>query len=157
MILPNGVTGFYSLDNEKPPTVDRKRFMQQCFSALQNLGGELLRFNDPYCQGNLIDVEVKLAGKKLHVLLNKHYPYVAFASNVEYGSVTFVADFALSEQFSPIYRVLSCRGLNEPVLLTMGSKRCLLQNKNELNQAVLKQVADWKPGTIGAIVFNQLD
>lgn len=125
MLLLNGITGFYDAKSEQPPTVDQKQFKQLCFSVLQNLDGDVVGVSNQCCHGNFIDVEVTLKDTKLHILLNKHYPIIAFASNVEYDSVTFVDDSALSEQFSCSYQVLSCRELNKLVSLKLGAKKCL--------------------------------
>lgn len=157
MILREGITGFYDAKSEQPPIVDQKQFKQLCFSILQYLEGTVIQFNDTGCHGNFIDVEVSLRGTKLHILFNKYYPMVAFASNLEYGSVTFIDNSALSERFCSYYQVLSCKELNKPVSIKLGAKTCLLQNENELSQVELEQVAYWKPRTIGEIVFNQWD
>lgn len=157
MILHKGITGFYDAKSEQIPMVDHKQYKQLCFSVLQKHSGDVIGVSNQCCHGNFITMEVKLRDIKLHILLNKHYPIVAFASNVEFGSVTFIDHPVLSEQFSYYYRVLSYSELNEPVLLNLGAKTCLLQNENELDQAELKQVAYWKPETIGEIIFNQWD
>lgn len=157
MILREGITGFRDAKSEQIPLVDQKQFKQLCFSVLPRLEGGFVGFIDPCCHGNFIDVKVSLRDTKLHILLNKYYPIIAFASNVEFGSVTFIDNPILSEQFSSSYRVLSCRELNKPISLNGGSKECLLKNENELNQAELEQVAYWKPRTMGEIIFNQWD
>lgn len=153
MILLKGITGFYT-KSEEPPIVDRKQFKQLCFSIIQPLGGTVLEFNDSCCQRNFLDAKVTLRDKKFHILLNKHYTMVAFASTADYGSIAFIDEPTLSEQLCTSYTVLSSRELNKPVLF---DKRNLLQNENELSQAELKQVAYWKPLTLGEIIFNQWD
>lgn len=156
MILREGITGFYDAKSERLSIVDQKQFKQLCFSVLPRLEGTVLEFNDTGCHGNFINVEVSLRGTKLHVLLNKHYSIVAFASYVGSDSITFIDHPVLSEQFRASYRVLCCKELNRPVLLKMGAKTCLI-NENELSQVELKQVAYWKPKTVGEIIFNQWD
>jgi hypothetical protein len=156
MILLKGITGFYT-KSEEPPIVDRKQFKQLCFSILQPLGGTVIEFTDSCCQRNFVDAKVTLRDSKFHILLNKHYPMVAFASNVGFASITFRDEPTLLERFRASYRVLSCRELNKPVSLKLGAKKCLLQNENELSQAELEQVAFWKPKTFGEIIFNQWD
>jgi hypothetical protein len=127
-ILLKGITGFYTII-EKPPIIDRKQFKQLCFSRLQTLGGTVIEFTDSSCQRNFLDAKVILGDTKLHILLNKHYPIVAFASNVGYGCITFRDEPGLLERFRASYRVLSCTELNKPGSLKLGDKKCLLQMK----------------------------
>lgn len=156
MKLPNGITGFYNSEN-KPPNVDGKHFNQVCVTALSRLGGEVLMFKEPKYPTNFYDAKVKLRNRIFHILLNEHYPYVAFASAVEYEKIRFIDDAELFKQLSPFYHVLLSSELNLHVILRQGSKKDILQNDNELNQAELEQIAYWKPKIIGEIIFNFWD
>ena len=53
----------------------------------------------------------------------------------------------LSEPFSPFYQVLRSEALNMPCA------QPTVKN-SELNRAELKELAYWKPETIGQIIFN---
>ena len=147
MKLPNGVTGFYRAKHNKPPTINEKQFKQICFSLISKNGGEVLDFKEPQVATNFIDVEIKVFNKHLHILLNVHYPFMAFASDVEYGKITFIDEPELYKQFSPYYNVLDTKELNAPVILRLGSKKGIVQNNNELNSDELEQIAYWKPET----------
>lgn len=157
MKLPNGVTGFYSAKHNKPPTIDEKQFKQICFSLISSNGGEVLDIKEPQVATNFFDVEAKIFNKHLHILLNVHYPFMAFAFDVEYGKITFIDEPELFKQFSPFYNVLNTKELNAPVLLRLGSKKSIVQNDNELNSDELEQIAYWKPERIGEIIFNYWD
>jgi hypothetical protein len=157
MKLPNGVTGFYNAKHNKPPTIDEKQFKQICFSLISRNGGKVLDFKEPQVATNFFDVEAKVFNKHLHILLNVHYPYMAFAFDVEFGKITFIDEPELFKQFSPFYNVLDTKELNAPVILRLGSKKSILQNDNELNSAELEQIAYWKPERIGEIIFNYWD
>ncbi len=163
MKLPNGVTGFYYAKHNKPPTIDEKQFKQICFSIISRNGGKVLNFKEQQVATNFIDVEAKDFNKNLHILLNVHYPFIAFAFafafaiDVEYGKITFIDEPELFNQFSPFYNVLDTKELNAPVVLRLGSKKSIVQNENELNSAELKQIAYWKPEIIGDIIFNYWD
>jgi hypothetical protein len=157
MKLPNGVTGFYNAKHNKPPTIDEKQFKQICFSLISRNGGKVLDFKEPQVATNFFDVEAKVLNKHLHILLNVHYPYMAFAFDVEFGKITFIDEPELFKQFSPFYNVLDTKELNAPVILRLGSKKSILQNDNELNSAELEQIAYWKPERIGEIIFNYWD
>ncbi|MEI4771430.1 hypothetical protein WAX74_17525 [Psychrobacillus sp. FJAT-51614] len=156
MKLPNGVTGFYSAKHKKPPTIDDKQFKQICFSLISSIGGELLDFNEPQGATNFFNVEAKIFNKNLHILLNVHYPFMAFAFNVEYGKITFFDEPELVKQFSPFYNVLDTRELNAPVIIGLDSKKSIVQNDN-FNSDELEQIAYWKPERVGDIIFNYWD
>ena len=101
---------------------------------------------------NFLNVEVEIFNRHLHILLNVHYPYIAFAFEVEYGKISFMDEPELSKQFSPFYDVLDTQELNIPVILS--SKNSIIQNDNELNNYELEQIAYWEPERIWDIVFN---
>lgn len=117
----------------------------------------MVDFTEQQVATNFLDVEAKVFNKHLHILLNVHYPFIAFAIVVENGKLTFVDEPELFRQFSPFYYVLNTKELNEPLILKQGSKNSILQNDNELNSAELKQIAYWKPERIGEIIFNYWD
>ncbi|KGM45228.1 hypothetical protein P9D43_22580 [Neobacillus niacini] len=156
MKLPAGITGFYDLKNNQPPNVDGKQFKQVCSTLVNRSGGKVLEFKEPQYPMNFYDIEVKAFNKHFHILLNEHYPYLAFASVVEFGKINFI-DVPELKQFRSLYKVLSVRELNEPLVLNPNSKEGILQNENDLNSAELEQVAYWKPKRIGEVIFNYWD
>ncbi|MDF2066764.1 hypothetical protein [Bacillus sp. Cr_A10] len=111
----------------------------------------------PQVTANFFDVEAKIFNKHLHILLNVHYPFMAFAFDVEYGKIIFIDEPELFKQFSPFYNVLDTKELNAPVILRLDSKKSIVQNDNEFNSDELKQIAYWKPERIGDIIFNYWD
>ncbi|WP_419955223.1 hypothetical protein ACN6MT_06640 [Neobacillus niacini] len=156
MKLPVGITGFYDSKNKQPPKVDGKQFKQVCVTLVNRSGGKVLKFKEPQYPMNFYDIEVKAFHKHFHILLNEHYPYLAFASVVEYGKINFI-DVPELKQFSSLYKVLSVEELNEPLVLNHDSKEGILQIENDLNRAELEQVAYWKPNRIGDVIFNYWD
>jgi hypothetical protein len=154
--LPNGITGFFETQDE-PPTIDGKQFKQLCFSLVNNRGGAVLNFKEPQEGTNYYHAEVNVFNKHLHFLLNAHYPFLAFASVVNYGQIHFVDEPQLFVQFITYYHVLDTKELNEPLFIKLSSKEWTLQNDNELNRAELKQLAYWKPETVGSLIFNYWD
>ena len=157
MILRYGITGFYNAGGEKPPTTDEKPFIQNCFGLINGKYGKIAGCKGQQDTANFFAVEVKTPVKHLHLLLNAHYPFLAFANKAEYGKITFVDDPALGKLFSPFYHVLDTKKLNERIILKPGSKRNILQNANDLNEEELKQIAFWQPETIGEIIYNYWD
>ncbi len=147
MKLPSGVTGFYSLEVESPPQVDWKQFKQLCFQfAFQN-GVRIIEFHMPKYPINFYYALVEMLGNRFYILLNEHYPYLAFSSAVEYGNIKFIDRPDLNNRFSSYYRILSKRELNTPF-----NQDNL--NKSELNRAELDQITFWKPQTVGQVIFN---
>ena len=157
MILRNGVTGFYNAEDVKPPTIDEKLFIQNCFGLINGKYGKIAGCKGQQDTANFFAVEVKTADKHMHLLLNAHYPFMAFADEAGYGKMSFVDEPALGKLFSPFYHVLDTKKLNERVILKPGSKKHILQNANDLNEEELKQIAFWKPETIGEIIYNYWD
>ncbi|QIZ09381.1 hypothetical protein HFZ78_24075 [Priestia megaterium] len=156
MKLPNGITGFYEKQNG-PPKIDGKLFKQLCFNTIKNTGGKVLDFKEPQGGTNFFDVEVNIFNTYFHILLNAYYPFLAFASVVNFGEIKFIDEPQLHKEFSPFYSVLDTKELNGKVIIKLGSKKCIIQNENDLNSAELEQLAYWKPERIGDVIFNHWD
>ena len=150
MKIPNGVTGFYNAEANKPPNVEGKQFKQLCFDIVSRNGGKVIDFNMPQYPASFYYAQVEILGNRFYILLNEHYPYLAFASAVEFGNITFIDNPVLYEQFSPFYQVIGTVELNVPFNQN-------LVKKTELNSAELEQLAYWKPETVGQIIFNYWD
>lgn len=146
--LPYGVTGFYDLADHKPPMTDGKQFKQIGYDLIIRNGGTVLNFFEPGTATNFYHLEATIFHKHLHILLNSHYPLLAFASNVDHGKITFLNHPELNKQFSQYYIVMDSTELNEPLLL---------KNENELNRGELEQIFYWKPETKGEVIFNFWD
>ncbi|MET3696541.1 hypothetical protein SAMN05877753_103213 [Bacillus oleivorans] len=116
----------------------------------------MLEFKEPQYPMNFYDTEVKVFNKHFHILLNEHYPYLSFASVVEFGKINFI-DVPELKQFNSFYKVLSVKELNEPLVLKPDPKKGILQNDINLNGAELEQVAYWEPKRIGEVIFNYWD
>lgn len=157
MKLPNGITGFYSSKNNRPSKVDGRQFRQVCFSITTRFGGKVLDFKEPEYPTNFYKVDVKLYNKQFHILLNEYYPYLGFASVVEFENIKFIDVPDLSREFSSFYKVLSVNELHKPLVIKQNSEKIIIQNDNDLNSAELEQVAFWKPERIGEVIFNYWD
>ncbi|MCM3667250.1 hypothetical protein M3204_22900 [Mesobacillus subterraneus] len=147
--LPNGITGFHNSTNNLPPKVDGRQFKSVCAAIVNRSGGKLLKFREPLYPLNFYEAEVKVNDNEFYILLNEHYPYIAFASVVEFGKIDFINASELLTQFSPFYKVLSLKELNEPLNIKSDSIN--------LNSAELEQISYWKPKTIGEVIFNFWD
>jgi hypothetical protein len=150
MILPNGITGSYDSESIKPPQVNGKLFKQLCFEFASCNGGKVIDFNEPKYPINFYIVKFEILDNQFFVLLNEHYPYLAFASDVEFGNINFIDRPVSYEYFSEFYKVLGKVELDAPFKQN-------LEMNSELNRAELEQLAYWKPETVGQVIFNYWD
>ena len=153
MILLNGVSGF----NGPDPVTDGEYFKKICYSLIHRLNGDVLSFREPKVARHYYEVKVKVFEEDLSILLNYVYPFVAFASSVDYCYIKFVDNELLLNEFSPYYRVLRSNELNEPLVIKENKGRIIVENNNELNDAELTNIKYWKSKTVGDIVFNYWD
>ena len=153
MILLNGVSGF----NGPDPVTDGEYFKKICYSLIHRLNGDVLSFSEPQVARHYYEVKVKVFEEDLSILLNYVYPFVAFASSVDYCYIKFVDNELLLNEFSPYYRVLRSNELNEPLVIKENKGRIIVENNNELNDAELTNIKYWKSKTVGDIVFNYWD
>ncbi len=150
MNLPYGITGFYRSEDSKPPSVNGKQFKQLCFDFVPRNGEKVISVDPPQYPANFYCAQVAFSGDLLYILLNEHYPYLAFASSVEFGDITFIDVPALHALFDPYYQVI------DPAELNVSVDHSLIM-KMELNRAEVEQIAYWKPRTIGQIIYNHWD
>ncbi|WP_233880077.1 hypothetical protein [Virgibacillus halodenitrificans] len=152
MILLAGITGF-----QPAPSTKEKDFKAICYSSLDSDGVEFVETKG--FVKNFYECVIKMKSKRVHALLNSQYPFIAFTSSrqVDELNFPFIDDVKLSNIFSPYYEVLCFEQLNEPVRYHRQCKNIILDNENTLHQVELKQLAYWKPKTVGEIVFNYWD
>ena len=136
MILLNGVSGF----NGPDPVTDGENFKKICYSLILGLNGNVLSFSEPHVARHYYEVKVKVLEENLSILLNQVYPFIAFASSVDPGSIEFVNYELLLHEFSPYYRVLRANELNEPLVITENQGKLMVENHNELNDAELYNI-----------------
>ncbi|CEG27209.1 hypothetical protein [Bacillus sp. B-jedd] len=147
MELPNGVTGFYE-GNDEPPKMDSKQLKTLCFNYVKTNSGKILEVWEPREGTNFFNIEVNIQDRLFHILLNEHYPLLAFASDVTFAQINFIDEPLLSELFSSSYNVLKAEDLNNPLFV---------DQINNLNKAEVAQIKYWKPQRIGDVIFNFWD
>jgi hypothetical protein len=130
--------------------VSKKQFKQLCFDLASRNDGKVINYNTPQYPANFYYVQVEIFDNRFYILLNKHYPYLSFASIVELGNIKFIDNPVLFNQFSLFYQVLGTGELNVPITQ-------IVEEKNKLNTEELEQIAYWKPDTVGQIIFNYWD
>ena len=151
LLLCSGITGF-----QPAPTIEKSEFQHICYSLY---GSNVLNFIDDGPAKNFYECIIKVNGKKVHVLLNSQYPFMAFTSNrkIEEHSFPFVDEPELVKMLEPYYKVLNSSQLNEPIRYTQKGKKITIENVNSLHQAELEQLVHWQPKTVGEVVFNYWD
>ena len=157
MNLPNGVTGFYSSIDNKPNEIDEKQFKNICFNLVRKNQGRILDIDESNLATNFLKVKMNICNREMYVLLNAYYPFLAFASTVEFPHLNFIDDPVLSKDFMPFYTVLSKEELNEPLDIRKSKGKVSLENKNKLSSSELEQILFWKPKKVGEVIFNFWD
>ena len=79
MILPRGVTGFWSVNAAPLPLLDEKAFCQMCYSIALENGGTVTELDTDTYPRNFYSVKLSRHDQSVFVLQNIHYPYAAFA------------------------------------------------------------------------------
>ena len=147
MILPRGITGFWSVNTAPPPFLDEKAFCQMCYSIAVENGGTVAEVDTDTALRNFYSAKLSRYDQSVFLLQNIHYPYGAFAQRGADGRFIFTGPPEWLRLPEGTVRFLStdelkqnCRGL------------C-----RELNQGELEQIRYWNPQTVGEIIFNAWD
>lgn len=151
LILCSGITGF-----QPAPLIEENEFKQLCYSLF---GKKVLDFKEDRTVENFYECVIKVEDKRVHVLLNGQYPFLAFTSNRESNVhyFPFINEPELSKIFEHHYKILSLNQLNEPLRYTQKGKKIIVKNENTLHQDELEQLVYWQPKTVGEVVFNYWD
>ncbi|XKE95590.1 hypothetical protein LG326_04425 [Metaplanococcus flavidus] len=152
MELPYGISGFYNSDEPKPPEVDVSEYKKICYDFAEKLNGEVLEFTDSLYPANFHKAFFKLPETDVCLVMNKHYPILAFAKTVEALKIQFINFPEGTAAVPDGYTVLPSELLEAPVP----------ENLNELpgeglNKGEIEQIKYWKPETVGQIIFNFWD
>ena len=149
LILKSGISGFYLPDTIIPLT-DEQEFVEICYSMANDNQCSVKKHHFVDIETNYFAVEIEVNDKTIVVLLNKHYPFVAFSKMKDGFISNFIDSPAFKRNLCEFYHVLSIEELMTPITLKT------LQN-SELNSAELNQIEYWKPNNIGEILFNHWD
>ncbi|WP_042221025.1 hypothetical protein [Oceanobacillus manasiensis] len=150
MKLPNGITGFYDSKSEEPPRVDWKPFKQLCYDLALRYSGRVIDFNVAQYPTTFYFARLEIRDDSFYILLNQYYPYLAFASELNFENIEFIDRPDIQGQLSSFYQIIEERKLKEPFNQDVI-------NQSKLNSAELEQIAYWKPATIGQVIFHYWD
>jgi hypothetical protein len=152
--LPRGITGFRHADDPPLPVCDFRVFRGHCFAVARDLGGRFRSVEAPYPRGpaNFALAVLDLPTGRVAVVLNAHFPVVAFAEPLADGEtrLRYVDAPALAERFRGfgMYEVATVAELTHP----LTAEAC-----QQLASVEREQVAYWHPGSVGELLFNFWD
>lgn len=147
MILPRGITGFWSVNAAPLPLLDEKAFRQMCHTLSRKNGGAVTELDTDTYPRNFYSAKLSRYDQSIFLLQNIHYPYAAFAQRDASGR------FVLTQQpewlqlpESPV-QFLSFDELDQDWRSLCG----------ELSPEELDQIHYWNPQTVGEIIYNIWD
>lgn len=147
MILPRGVTGFWSVNAAPLPLLEEKAFCQMCYSIALENGGTVTEVDTDTAIRNFYSAKLSRYDQSVFLLQNIHYPYAAFAQRDTSGGFIWISQPEWLQLPEGSVRFLS------PSELT----RDWHDLRGELSPEELEQIHYWNPQTVGEIVFNTWD
>ncbi|WP_043932273.1 hypothetical protein [Bacillus sp. EB01] len=145
-ILCAGVTGF-----EPAPSVGSGDFKKTMKSIYRS---RVVDFSPSTPGRNYHMCTVITEEDKIRILLNAHYPFLAFS---KIDSLEFIEGLDLAGMLGEHYHILGPEKLYVPLRFTNIGKKFVIANENTLHQNDQQQIAYWKPSTVGEVVFNNWD
>lgn len=145
MLLPRGITGFFTLGQQPPASIDPSTFKRCCFEVARSTGRKVVSFEPAYSISTKNFHSATLDSEKgsIVVLCNAHHPIMAFQQG---GN--FIDAPTLASAFQHDFQILSKTDANQPPVPALT---------NDLDVAEIKQMRYWKPKRIGDIIFNLWD
>ena len=147
MILPRGITGFWSVNAAPLPLLDEKAFCQMCYSIALENGGTVTELDTDTYPRNFYSAKLSRYDQSVFILQNIHYPYIAFAQRDAASRFVLISPPDWLQLSDDPVRVLSPNELNQDWHGLCG----------ELSPEELEQIRYWNPQTVGEIIFNTWD
>jgi len=151
--LRPGITGFRHVNDAAIPKSDLKEFSEHCHTAARMIGATVRAVQPSFAVStNFARALFQTKHELATILLNCHFPIIAFASPIEIGDmkVNFHDVPQLTEAFDNfnVYELLS---------VTEANRRLTADDLSHLSPAEQRQVRNWRPKTIGEVIFNFWD
>ena len=147
MILPRGITGFWSVNEAPPLFLDEKAFCQMCHALAWKNGGTVTELDTDTYPRNFYSAKLSRYDQSVFILQNIHYPYIAFAQRDAASRFVLISPPDWLQLSDDPVRVLSPNELNQDWHGLCG----------ELSPEELEQIRYWNPQTVGEIIFNTWD
>lgn len=145
-IMKPGVTGF---SEKELSNKEIKDFEAYLYHAIRCENGEVIETEFPENNRNFYTYQIGIRTKVFYILLHSIFPFVAFASVVDYSGITFIDE---PEQVKTIltesYNVLDTNLLNQTLTR---------EDTSRLGKQEQEMIRYWKPETIGEVIFNYWD
>lgn len=147
MILPRGITGFWSMNTAQPPLRKEKAFRQMCHTLAWKNDGVVTEVDTDATARNFYSAELSRHDQAVFILQNIHYPYAAFAQRDASGGFILAGQPEWLQLPEGPVHFLSADELNQGWRSLCG----------QLSSEELEQIHYWKPQTVGEIIFNTWD
>jgi hypothetical protein len=149
-----GITGFRDIDDPPLPSSNFVDFRSHCYSVARVLNCSVVAVEAPILgvACNFVSGTFKFSRDSVAVLLNAHFPVVAFSEPLMAGTthLRFIDSPKLADAFQNfgLYEVPDFSELTAPLTLA---------NYDDLAADERKQIKYWKPQSVGEVVFNFWD
>lgn len=147
MILPRGITGFWSVSADPPPFLDEKAFHQMCHALARKNRGTVAEADTRAISKNFYFAKICSYDNSIFILQNIHYPYAAFARRDTSGGFVWIRKPDWIQLPEGSVHFLSPDELNQDWRGLCG----------ELSPEEQEQIRYWNPQTVGEIIFNTWD
>ena len=147
MILPRGITGFWSVNTAPLPFSDKKAFCRMCHALARENGGAVTEVDTDTTIRNFYPAKLSRYDQSVFLLQNIHYPYAAFAQRDASGRFVLTQRPEWLQLPEIPVRFLNLSELNQSWCGLCG----------ELSPEELEQIRYWDPQTVGEITFNTWD
>lgn len=145
-VMKPGVTGFSEEELSKQEIKDFEAYL---YHAIRCENGKLIKTELLINNRNFYTYQIGIRTKVFHILLHSNFPFVAFASVVDYSGIVFIdAPEQVKTILTENYIVLESKLLNQT--FTSEDTRTLGRHEQEM-------IKYWKPETIGEVIFNYWD
>ena len=147
MMLPKGITGFWSVKTGAPPFLDEREFRRMCHTLARKSDGAVTEIDTNTAARNFYLAGLSRFGQSVFLLQNIHYSYAALAQRDASGRFVLTQRPEWLQPPEIPVRFLSIAELNQDWRGLCG----------ELGSEELEQIRYWNPQTVGEIIFNAWD
>ena len=113
MILPRGITGFWSVNTAPLPLLEEKAFCQMCYSIALENGGTVTELDTDTYPRNFYSAKLSRYDQSVFLLQNIHYPYMAVARRDASGGFVLAGQPEWLQLWEASVRFLSPPELNQ--------------------------------------------
>jgi hypothetical protein len=152
--VPRGITGVRHVDDSPLPLCDLAAFRGHCYSAARALNGRVVSVDASVraVETNFARAVLEVPTGRVAVLLNAHYPVIAFAEPPvdDKASTHFLDAPDLAKAFCDF-------GVDKVVCVAQLAAPLPLEQCERLASAEREQIEYWRPQCVGEVVFNFWD